>query len=85
MTDERETLDPRWEIMSRERSELVWEIAYQSRMNPSKVLQAEGRLSQWDARNAEEWNERKPWFEKRLTTGLDVDTHGTISSTVVKL
>ena len=67
MTDTREALDPRFEELARERSELVWNLAYAELWIPDRVESSRAELNQWERSHADEWNQVKPWFEQRLT------------------
>ena len=65
MNDIREVLDPRFQVLSRERSMLTWDVSYCELIGVG-VEGAEQALSTWDSNHAEEWNRLKPWYEIRL-------------------
>ena len=65
-SDTRETLDPAWEALARERMELIWDINYATLYAYALRRPAQERLIQWEKDHVEEWNRLKPWYEARI-------------------
>lgn len=68
--DTRETLDPAWEKLARERMELIWDINYATLYAYPLRKPAQERLAAWERTHAAEWNRLRPWYEVRLTPAM---------------